>query len=134
VEFQDDGISGESIDSRPGFQKALEEIEKGNVGVLLVYMIDRIGRFSSRRDRNLVVELLENTRTNVHSSYEGLFRWDNEKELNDLEGELNDSRLENVKRGKRIAEGHTSKRLKGRFSGGQVPYGIRWDKEEKNSM
>jgi DNA invertase Pin-like site-specific DNA recombinase len=52
--FKDDGISGESIKSRPDFQKTLETIKEGWVDVLLVYMIDRIGRFASRKDRNSV--------------------------------------------------------------------------------
>ena len=128
-EFQDDGISGETIDSRPDFQKALQRIEKGDVDVFLVYMVDRIGRFASRKDRNQVIELIEATKTSVHSWDDGLFRWDNEKELNDLEGQLNDSRLENVKRGKRISEGHTTKRLKGRYSGGLLPYGVKFEKK-----
>ena len=40
-----------------------------------------------------------------------------------------------AKRGKRISAGHTDKRLKGRYSGGLLPYGIGFDKEkneEKN--
>ena len=133
-EFQDDGISGEEIAKRPGFKEALERIGKGDVDVLLVFMIDRIGRFKSRRDRNTVIELLEEQKTNVHSLYDlsledRLFRYDNEEAMNDLESELNASRRENVLRGIRIAKGHRNKRLKGRFSGGTVPYGIRWDKE-----
>jgi site-specific DNA recombinase len=130
AEYEDDGISGESIDSRPGFQKALQRITKGDVDVFLVYMVDRIGRFSSRKDRNRVVELIEDTKTHVIVSEDDIiFHWNNEKELNALEAELNDSRLENVRRGKRISKGHVAKRLNKRYSGGLLPYGVRFDKE-----
>jgi DNA invertase Pin-like site-specific DNA recombinase len=125
----DDGISGESIDSRPGFQKALAAIEEGGVDFLLVYMVDRIGRFASRKDRNLVVELLESSQTNVDSPYDGLFPWDDEKRLNELEGALNESRLDNKRRAKRISEGHKTVRINGGFSGGRVPYGVRYVKK-----
>ena len=129
-ERQDDGISGETIKSRPGFQEVLAQIKTGKIDVLLVYMIDRIGRFSSRKDRNYVIELLEESKTSVHSPYHGLFRYDNEKEFNELEGHLNDSRADNLWRAIRISEGHQAKRLKGRFSGGTTPYGIGWDKDK----
>ena len=129
--FEDDGISGESIESRSGFQDTLATIEQGGVDVLLVYMIDRIGRFAARTDRNDVIELLEKSHTNVDSPYHGLFRWDNEKELNDLEGALNESRLENKMRAIRISEGHLEARRNGGFSGGRPPYGLRYDKKNK---
>ena len=66
----------------PGFQKVLQAINNTETDVLLVYMIDRIGRFASRKDRNLVIEALEDNQVNVDSPYHGLFRWNNEKELN----------------------------------------------------
>jgi len=131
VEFEDDGISGESIESRPGFKKALATIEEDGLDVLLVFMIDRIGRFAVRKDRNDVIELLENSHTNVDSPYHGLFRWDNEKEFDDLEGALNESRLDNKMRAIRISEGHLAVRREGGFSGGRVPYGLRYDKKRK---
>jgi DNA invertase Pin-like site-specific DNA recombinase len=131
AEFPDDGISGESIELRPGFQETLAIIEEGGVDVLLVFMIDRIGRFAVRRDRNRVIELLESSHTNVDSPYDGLFRWDNEKELNDLEGALNESRLDNKMRAIMISEGHLRVRRNGGFSGGRVPYGLRYNKKRK---
>ena len=68
------------------FNYFLETIKEGGVDVLLVYMIDRIGRFADLKDRNYVIELLHYSRTDVDSPYDELFRWDNEKELYDLEG------------------------------------------------
>jgi DNA invertase Pin-like site-specific DNA recombinase len=131
AEFEDDGISGESIDKRPGFRKALARLRKRDIDVLVVYMVDRIGRFKRRRDRNKVIELLEESQTHVHASEEDvIFHWNKEKEINDLEYELNDSRRENVRRGRRIHKGHAAKRLKGGFSGGQLPYGIAFDHKQ----
>ena len=127
AEYQDDGISGESIESRPGFQECLAAIADGDLDVLLVFMIDRIGRFASRKDRNRVIELLEDSKTNVDSPYHGLFRCDNEKELNDLEGALNESRLDNVMRGIMVSEGHLSNRLQNKARV-NTSYGIRQHK------
>ena len=89
-------------------------------------MIDRIGRFKNRKDRNRVIELLEESHTSVDSPYDEFFRYDNEDDLNDLEKLLNESRRDNVKRGIRVAEGHMAARLAGKFSGGQVPFGVRY--------
>jgi len=132
AEFEDDGISGEEISKRPGFRNALERLKKGDVDVMVVYLVDRIGRFKRRKDRNHVIELLEETQTHVHLSEDDvIFHWDNEKELNDLEYELNASRRENVIRGKRIHKAHTAKRLKGYYSGGLLPYGVKFDRTRK---
>ncbi|MFH0782968.1 MAG: recombinase family protein [Pseudomonadota bacterium] len=128
-EFQDDGISGESISKRPGFQDCLEYISDGKIDYLLVFMVDRIGRFAARKDRNQVVELLEESKTTVDSPYDGQFRYDNESDMNALEVALNESRRDNVKRGIRVHEGHMAKRLAGGFSGGRTPYGIRYNKK-----
>jgi site-specific DNA recombinase len=35
-EYQDDGISGEEIDKRPGFQETLDRIRQGDVDILWV--------------------------------------------------------------------------------------------------
>jgi len=129
-EFQDDGISGESIGKRPGFQQCLEFVKKGQTDTLLVYMIDRIGRFKERRDRNQVIELLESSRTSVESPYDGLYRHDSETDLNDLEAALNESRRDNVKRSYRIREGQLANRLNGHMGGGLTPHGIRWTKKD----
>jgi len=58
AEFEDDGISGKSIDSRPSFQKTQARIGKGDIDALVVYFADRISRFKNFRDRNRVIELL----------------------------------------------------------------------------
>lgn len=129
-EYKDDGISGEAIDIRPGFQKVLKAINDKEADVLLIYMIDRIGRFASRKDRNLVIEALEDNQVNVDSPYHGLFRWDEEREMNALEGALNESRLDNVMRAIRIRESFVEKRLRGEPVG-KLPYGLLFDNETK---
>ena len=129
TELEDDGISGEAIDSRPGFQKTLELIETGEIDLLWVYMVDRIGRFKSRKDRNQVIELLEESKTNVFSPYDGPFHHDSEERMNDLEKLLNDSRADNKRRGVRVHEGHEEARKAGRPSGGKIPYGLYYTKE-----
>jgi len=126
--FVDDGVSGEEISKRPGFESCLSFIEKGKADLLLVYMVDRIGRFKARKDRNRVIELLESSETSVDSPYDGYFNYAKEEDLNSLEGLMNESRRDNRKRGIRVHEGHTAKRLAGCFSGGRLPYGLGFQK------
>ena len=130
AEFMDDGISGEEISKRPGFRDCLDLIKEDKTDFLLVYMVDRIGRFKARKDRNRVIEALETSKTSVDSPYDGLFLCSREEDLNALEGALNESRRDNKKRGIRVHEGHMARRLNGGFSGGKLPYGIRYSKEE----
>jgi DNA invertase Pin-like site-specific DNA recombinase len=124
-EFQDDGASGKTIEKRPGFQSCLDFIATGKADFLLVYMVDRIGRFADRDDRNKVIALLRFGKTSVDGPYDELFRYDNDDDMDALKGQLNESRRDNVRRGKRIHEGHEEKRLNGGWSGGKLPYGIR---------
>jgi site-specific DNA recombinase len=122
-EYQDDGISGEEIAKRPEFQQALERIREGDVDILWVYMVDRIGRFKSRKDRNQVIELLEESQTSVRSPYDGDFLWDSEERMNDLEKLLNESRAENKRRGQRTHRGFWKARKQGKLRrGGSLPY------------
>jgi DNA invertase Pin-like site-specific DNA recombinase len=128
--FEDDGISGESIDKRPHFQSCLNYITENRPAFLLVFMVDRIGRFKARADRNRVIELLERSNTSVDSPYDGLFLYDKEEDLNDLEKLLNESRRDNKRRGIRVHEGHANRRLNGGWSGGRLPHGIGYSKEQ----
>jgi DNA invertase Pin-like site-specific DNA recombinase len=133
AEYQDDGISGEDIDRMPGFQEVLETIQNDSVDVLIVYMVDRIGRFKKRRDRHYITQLLEDNEVSVDSPYHGLYDCKSEEDLNKLEADLVESRRDNKMRGIRISEGHMEVRRRGGFSGGQMPYGYKYDKKKKNS-
>lgn len=122
-EYQDDGISGEEIAKRPGFQETLAHMEKGDADRLWVYMVDRIGRFKERKDRNRVIELLMESQTSVRSPYDGDFAWNSEERMNDLEKLLNESRAENKRRGQRVHKAHLMARKQGGLrKGGSLPY------------
>jgi site-specific DNA recombinase len=133
AEYQDDGISGEDIDRRPGFQEVLETIQNDSADVLLVYMVDRIGRFKKRKDRHYITQLLEDNQVSVDSPYHGFYDCKSEEDLNKLEADLVESRRDNKMHGIRISEGHMEVRRRGGFSGGQMPYGYKYDKKKKNS-
>jgi hypothetical protein len=86
-------------------------------------MVDRIGRFKKRKDRNTVIELLEESQTSVRSPYDGDFAWNSEERMNDLEKLLNESLAENKRRGQRVHIGHKKARKKGGLrKGGSLPY------------
>jgi DNA invertase Pin-like site-specific DNA recombinase len=130
-EFEDEGVSGATISKRLGFQACLDFIEEGKVDFLLVCMVDRIGRFESRKDRNRVITLLEDSHTSVHSASDQgvcLFHWDSETEMNTLEEKLNAARRFNLDLSQRVHDGHQRKRGERGWSGGQLPYGIRYRK------
>lgn len=41
--YTDGGISGGTMD-RPGLQELLEDVRKGNIGIVVVYKVDRLSR------------------------------------------------------------------------------------------
>ncbi len=43
IEFIDNGYSGGNVD-RDGFQKMMRQIERGKIGKVIVYRLDRISR------------------------------------------------------------------------------------------
>ena len=43
IHFTDDGISGTRFD-RPGYLRMMDEVENGNVGILLCKDVSRLGR------------------------------------------------------------------------------------------
>jgi DNA invertase Pin-like site-specific DNA recombinase len=45
----------------------LDLLERGEAQVLIVYMVDRIGRFKDRADRNRVMELIIDKKVGVET-------------------------------------------------------------------
>jgi DNA invertase Pin-like site-specific DNA recombinase len=133
TEFQDDGISGEAVESRPGFSKMLAEIAEGNFDALVVYHPDRIGRLKKRRDRAYVIGIFEEHLKQVFI-YDGEDEFDynasSEEQMDDLERLLVDARKENRWRAKKIRGGQKKARLQGRHATGRIPYTVRWNKED----
>ena len=130
TEFVDDGISGEEISKRPAFSEMLSRMGEGEFGALLVFQVDRIGRFKDRADRNRAMELIINSKILVDTLYDGKFDPKSEDDMDELEKLLTEARRENRRRAKKIVAGQRRARMAGRFASGRIPYGIDWDKEE----
>ena len=77
-----------------------------------------------------VVELFEAYKVSVHAAMpppDGtIYHWENEEDIETLRMELWQSRKENKMRGQMVRLGHMQKRLEGGYSGGKLPYGIRY--------
>ena len=57
-EYEDDGVSGSSIEARQGFKQLLASMRKGEFQVLVVNEISRITRAESAAERGLIIDLL----------------------------------------------------------------------------
>jgi DNA invertase Pin-like site-specific DNA recombinase len=135
LEFQDDGISGESINLRPGFKKLLDRIETGEFETLVVFATDRIGRFKARSDKTVVLETFENHLKAIYT-YDGEdeehFNAQSEDDMDTLEKDLTDARRENRRRAKKIRSGMKRARNLHRYASGRIPFGLSWDNSEKS--
>jgi DNA invertase Pin-like site-specific DNA recombinase len=69
--YEDAGISGASMDNRPGFRSAVRAaLEAGENGVLVTYRLDRLGR--SAIDVQQVLEVLLDAKVRVVSIADGV--------------------------------------------------------------
>jgi len=68
--YEDDGISGSSIDARPGFKKLLEDLQNNKFEILLVNEISRISRADSPAERGYLIELLMKHKITLAASTE----------------------------------------------------------------
>jgi len=133
-EFQDDGISGEEIEKRPGFKTMLEKSEDGNYQLWCFYHPNRIGRFKAPLDRARVMTAIINQHIPV-LTYDGEdekhYNPDKYRDQNRLERRLMDARTQAVDLAKNVKRGQDRVRREGRFASGGVPFGISWNTEEK---
>lgn len=69
--YEESGISGESIDNRPQLQRLLKDVELGLVNNILVYKIDRIGRYVMTNSK--IANILEKNHCFITTSDFGTF-------------------------------------------------------------
>ncbi|MFC1896510.1 recombinase family protein, partial [Thermodesulfobacteriota bacterium] len=138
AEFQDDGISAETISKRPGFSELLERLEAGEFPVLIVFAVDRIGRFKRRRDRYRLIQLFEDKKVQTVSMHDAggederrVFLPTREDHMDDLDHLLREARGDNIQRSRKVKAGQRRVKALGHFAGGQPPYGTRWNKIDK---
>ena len=131
TEYIDNGISGEEIDKRPAFNELLSDLERRQYKALLVFQIDRLGRFRNRADRHRVMQIIEKNNILVDTLHDESFDPDNEDDMDDLEKLLTEARRENRRRAKKIIAGQKRARNRGYFASGGIPYGLHWNGKEK---
>ncbi|MBI4962482.1 MAG: recombinase family protein [Desulfomonile tiedjei] len=126
----DEGISGKSIDIRPGVQKVLQMVRTKSVGAVIIFKLDRLAR--NTREALDMAELMKRKQVGLHSITEKL---DTESAIGEFFFTLMASlaQMERKLIGERTKAALQRKREKGEKTGGRTPYGYRKIEKGLNS-
>lgn len=124
--IQDDGISGETVEDRPGFQRVLDLAEQRAFDVLLVIDLDRITRSIRDLEGALIFDALRTAGVRIATPAQGVIDLANEEQ--DLQvGILRViAKFEKRKILRRTSRGRREALLQGRRPNCTDPYGLRW--------
>jgi len=129
--YVDDGISGETIDERPAMIKLLEDAERGLFDAVFVVDIDRMTRARKSVDWEIIKDSLRKGGVKlVTPGTEYDFDDADQEFMSDLFSRI--SAYEKKKIMRRMQRGKEEKAKKGKFFGGRVLYGYRYDEETKD--
>jgi DNA invertase Pin-like site-specific DNA recombinase len=117
--YDDGGFSGGSMD-RPGLRKLLDDIEAGQIDVVVVYKIDRLTR--SLSDFSRIVEVFEKADTSFVSVTQS-FNTTNSMGRLMLNVLLSFAQFEREVTGERIRDKIAASKAKGMWMGGLAPLG-----------
>ena len=130
-DFYDEGSqSGETIIERPQFQKLLENIKKQKYDIVLVSELERLSRAQYSKDWGIIGDTFRTHHVKVATPYQ-IF------DINEVEDDFMFSlfgllsKREKQKLLLRCQRGREEAKLKGRFLGGFVPLGYKYDRETR---
>lgn len=126
--FSDKGISGRTIDKRPGFQQMLSELEEGKADVLVIPKLDRA--FRNTKDAIETATFLEKVNVEFHSVREkidtssamGKFFFQTMSALAELESNTISERIKTVQ---------DHRRREGKRVGQRIPFGYKLGENDK---
>ena len=128
--YIDDGISGETIDERPGLIGLLEDAEQGLFDAVFVVGIDRLTRARKSIDWEIIKESLVKGKVIVITPGQEFNFEDEDQELmSDIFSRISAHEKKKIMR--RMLRGKREKAKQGKFFGGKSPYGYRYDEETK---
>lgn len=129
--YVDDGISGETIDERPAMIRLLEDAERGLFDAVFVVDIDRMTRARKSVDWEIIKDSLRKGGVKlVTPGTEYDFDDADQEFMSDLFSRI--SAYEKKKIMRRMQRGKEEKAKQGKFFGGRVLYGYKYDEDTKN--
>ena len=120
TQYQDGGYSGSTTD-RPGFQRLLDDIERGLIDIVAVYKIDRLSR--SLRDFAKLIDLFERREVTFVSVTQQFSTATSMGRLT-LNILMSFAEFEREVIGERIKDKKQASRSRGMWTGGRVPLGF----------
>lgn len=124
--YVDDGISGETVDARPGFQKLLGDAERKLFEAVLVIDLDRITRSRRSAEGALIYDHLREHKVKIATPGQGVIDLEDEDQdlLAGIKREL--AKWEKRKILSRMMRGKREAARQARRFGCRDPYGLRW--------
>ena len=131
AEYEDLGITGTKMESRPDFIEMLAQIRAGKYDACVVRHSDRLTRTSDLTEWGTIFGSFQQSDTLIASPYEGLMDLSglSDQVLSFVRGRI--SSEESKKTKQRQREGIARKHRDGHYAAGHIPYGILWDKVNK---
>ena len=131
AEYEDLGITGTKMESRPDFIEMLAQIRAGKYDACVVRHSDRLTRTSDLTEWGTIFGSFQQSDTLIASPYEGLMDLSglSDQVLSFVRGRI--SSEESKKTKQRQREGIARKHRDGHYAAGHIPYGISWDKVSK---
>ena len=128
--YVDDGFSAETIEDRPAFSKLLEEAEQDCFDIVLSIDLDRIVRSKSSVQGAIIYDLFRthNIKLATPTDFIDLSNEDQDL-LAGIKREL--AKWEKRKILGRMDRGRIEALKQGRYLGNNLPYGYRWNKQER---
>jgi len=128
--YIDDGISGETIDERPGIISLLEDAEQRLFDAVFVVDIDRLTRARKSIDWEIIKESFVKGKVIVITPGQEFNFEDEDQELmSDIFSRISAHEKKKIMR--RMLRGKKEKAKQGKFFGGKAPYGYSYDEETK---
>ncbi|PRR93690.1 recombinase family protein [Bacillus sp. NMCN1] len=131
AEWYEEVVSSESIDNRPIFSKLLPRIKSGEFDALCVIAYDRLSR-GSQIDSGRIMEACKESNTLIITPQK-IYNMSNESDemLSEFESVIARNEYRAIKR--RLLNGRKGAVKAGRPHSGSVPYGYKWDKNDKSA-
>jgi site-specific DNA recombinase len=128
--FVDDGISGETVEARPGFQRVLELAEDRAFNVLVVIDLDRITRAKNSAEGAFIYDTLRECKVKISVPGQGIIDLEDEDQdfFVGLKREI--AKWEKRKILRRTARGKRDALRVGKRYGSRDPYGLVWVKDD----
>ena len=131
--YVDDGFSGTNFD-RPDFQRLLQDIELGNINMVITKDLSRLGR-DHIETGNLIEKVFptHNIRyVAINDGYDSLDEDSSSNEMAPLKNVFNDMYAKDIS--KKVRTALYTKQLNGEFLGTNAPIGYTKDKENKHKL